>query len=51
MGLSETNIGHSGTNFVGIRAVSGTRYCEKCACVAHGWTSGWHSGWPRAAMN
>ena len=23
---------------------SGTRYCEKCACVAYGWTSGWHSG-------
>ena len=20
--------------------------CEKCTCVAHGWTSGWHSGWP-----
>ena len=33
--------------------VSGIRYCENCACVAHGYgrLAGMHSGWPRAAMN
>ena len=36
MGVSGTNIGHPATDFVGIRGVSGTRYCEKCACVARG---------------
>ena len=29
MGVSGINIGHSGTDFIGIRGVSGTRYCEK----------------------
>ena len=33
MRVSGTNIGHSGTYLVG--GVFGTRYCEKCACVAH----------------
>ena len=23
----------------------------KCACVAHGWTSGWHSGWSLERQN
>ena len=31
------------TDFVGIRGVSGTRYCDNCVCSGHGWTSGWHS--------
>ena len=37
-GSLEQIVGHSGTDFAGIREVSGTRYCEKCPCVAHGWT-------------
>ena len=41
MGVSGTNTGHSGTDCRdkggGGGGVSGTRYCEKCACVAHGW--------------
>ena len=46
-----TNIVHSGTDFLGIRGVSGTRYCENAHALPMMDTSGWHSGWLRAAMN
>ena len=33
MGVSGTHIGHSGIDFVGIRGVSGTRYCENARAL------------------
>ena len=44
MKVSGTNIGHSGTDFVGIRGVSGTRYYENaCALPMDGrvWLALW----------
>ena len=52
IGVSRTNVGHFGTDFVGIRGVSGTRYCVKCAGVALALPmDGRLAGWPEAATN
>ena len=44
MRVSGTNIGHSRTEFVGIR---GSLELD----IVNGRLHGWHSGWPRATMN
>ena len=46
LGVSGTNIGHSGTDFVGIKGISGTRYCENVHVLVMD-----RRIWLRAAMN
>ena len=51
MGVSGTNIRHSGTDFVGIRGSLELDIVKMRMRSPWMDASGWHSGWQRAAMN
>ena len=51
-GGSGTNIGHSGTDFVGLRGSLELDIVKNAHVLPmDGRLAGWHPGWPRAGMN